>query len=63
MTIEIEGTGTDIFVVFDGVRIAKPGHPGTPQAGQWISLEPGYVVHSSTDHSKITVERNGVVLQ
>ena len=28
------------FVVFEGVRIAKPGESGTPQAGTWVSLEP-----------------------
>ena len=29
-TIESDGTG--VFVVFEGVRIAKRGEPGTPQA-------------------------------
>ena len=37
-TIEADGTG--VFVVFEGVRIAKRGEPGTPQAGTWVSLEP-----------------------
>jgi len=27
-------TGDDVFVVFNGVRIAKHDHPKTPQAGQ-----------------------------
>jgi hypothetical protein len=44
-----EGTGEDIFVVFDGRRIAKQGHPGTPQARTWISLEPGFTVYDSGD--------------
>jgi len=30
-TIESDGTG--VFVVFEGVRIAKRGESGTPQAG------------------------------
>jgi hypothetical protein len=31
--VKIEGDGRDIFVVVDDVRIAKRGHPGTPEAG------------------------------
>jgi hypothetical protein len=34
----------DMYVVYDGKRIAKRGYPETPQARTWISLEPGYVV-------------------
>jgi hypothetical protein len=34
-TIESDGTG--VFVVFEGVRIAKRGESGTPQAGTWVS--------------------------
>ena len=30
----IESEGLSLFVVFDGVRIAKRGEPGTPQAGR-----------------------------
>jgi FtsP/CotA-like multicopper oxidase with cupredoxin domain len=38
-------TGCDeVYVVFAGMRIAKRGNPGTPQAGTWISLEPGFQV-------------------
>ena len=36
------------FVVLDGVRIAKQGGPGTPQAGTWVSLEPSYEVTGGT---------------
>ena len=44
-------------------RIAKRGRPGTAQAGTWISLEPGFVVHLNADLSVITVERDGVAMQ
>ena len=40
----VENDGHDLFVVFDGKRIAKRGKPGTLQDGTWVSLEPGYVV-------------------
>ena len=35
---------TDLYLVFDGKRIAKRGKPGTLHAMTWISLEPGVVV-------------------
>jgi hypothetical protein len=38
-----DGT-TDIYLIFDGRRIAKRGKPGTLHAMSWISLEPGVVV-------------------
>jgi len=56
----IQFTETDCFVVFDGVRIAKRGKPGTPQAGTWIFLEPGFTVLSSADLKELIVERDGV---
>ena len=43
-SLEIQFDGTDLYVVFNGVRIAKRGAKGTPQARTWISLEPGYRV-------------------
>ena len=41
---EVQADGTDLYAVFHGVRIAKRGAKGTPQACTWISLEPGYRV-------------------
>jgi len=52
-------TKTDIFVDYDGVRIAQRGKPGTRQAGTWISLEPGYNVYDTADMSEIVIARNG----
>ena len=51
--IEIEFTGTECFVVFDGTRIAKRGKNRT-----WVSLEPGFVV--SGDDDRLVIEHNGV---
>ena len=34
---------TDMYLIFDGRRIAKRGKPGTSHAMTWISLEPGVV--------------------
>jgi hypothetical protein len=35
---------TDMYLIFDGRRIAKRGKLGTSHAMTWISLEPGVVV-------------------
>jgi hypothetical protein len=51
--IEIEFTGTECFVVFDGTRIAKRGKNRT-----WISLKPGFVV--SGDDDRLVIDHNGV---
>ena len=35
-------TGQDeLYFIIDGQRVAKRGHPGTPQAGIWIPLVAG----------------------
>jgi hypothetical protein len=59
---EVVGDGYDMFIVFDGIRIAKRGHPGTPQAKQWVSLEPGFTVHGGIDEP-LVIEHNGSRLQ
>jgi hypothetical protein len=48
--------GEDTFVIADGLTIAKPGRPGTPKAGTWISLEPGWTVSFSEDQSQLLVK-------
>jgi hypothetical protein len=35
---------TDLYLIFDGRRIAKRGKLGTLHAMTWISLEPGVIV-------------------
>ena len=49
----IESDGKDIFVVHNGIRIAKRRSPNEP----WESLEPSYEVAS--DLIDIIVTRNG----
>lgn len=39
--IIIETTEEDIYLVLDGVRMAKRGKPGTPEQETWIYLKPG----------------------
>jgi len=49
---KIESDGRDLYVVVDGVRVAKRGHPGTPEAGTSISLAPGWTVTSNEDPAR-----------
>jgi hypothetical protein len=41
---EIQNEGQDVFVVVDGVKIAKRGTPYTALANTWIVIEPGWTV-------------------
>jgi hypothetical protein len=43
-TLTIEANPSDLFLLLDGAKIAKRGHPNSPQAGTWISLESGWRV-------------------
>ena len=58
--LKMKATGKDIFLFLKGILIAKRGRPGTPQAGTWVALEPGYTVRDSLDHKEIIVEHHGV---
>jgi hypothetical protein len=54
--IKVVGEGKDLFVEVGGVRIARRGHPNSPQAGTWISLAPGWEVFDGEDFESITVK-------
>jgi hypothetical protein len=55
MKFDLMSDGKEIYVYCDGLRVAKRGHPNTPQAKTWITLVPGYTVISSGDHTIIEV--------
>ena len=55
-SLEIQFDGTDLYVVFNGVQIARRGAKGTPQALTWISLEPGFRVRDEPGkRGKLTI--------
>jgi hypothetical protein len=58
---EVQADGTDLYAVFHGVRIAKRGANGTPQARTWISLEPGYRVR--VQRARRPYHRRGVLVR
>lgn len=61
LAVAVEFTGDDIFVTADGKKIAKRGHPGTPEAGTWVSLRRGWAVKTSADFNEIVVTCDGIV--
>jgi hypothetical protein len=60
-TVEIVSEGDDLFVLADGVKIAKRGPPGAAQARTWVSLEPGWRVLDQG--GALVVEHKGVRVQ
>jgi hypothetical protein len=56
-------SGDDMFVIHQGKRVAMRGRPGTPAAGKWISLEPGFEAFDNEDHTAIEVVYRGVRVQ
>lgn len=58
-------TGRDeLYIVWNGVRIAKRGYPDSPQSRTWVSIEPGFSVYDGpidpAGNGSIVVEHNGV---
>jgi hypothetical protein len=43
-TASVERSGTELFLLVDGRRVARRGRPGTAEARTWVSLEPGWEV-------------------
>jgi hypothetical protein len=52
----------ELYAVWDGRRIAYRGKPGTPQAGTWVSMVPGYKVVDEDYPDRIVVTFNGKVV-
>jgi hypothetical protein len=64
-TLWFERDGMGRFILFDAVRIAEFGQPGTPQEGTWVSLEPGWKVTAPFGLTEILVQHKdneGVVI-
>jgi hypothetical protein len=55
--LAIETTEEGIFLIVDGIRIAKRGEPGTPQEETWIYLEAGYEVFEGEGFSAVVIDK------
>ena len=58
--IKVSKDGKDLFVVVNGVRIAKRGYPYTPHAGTWVSIEPGWEVLDGENLESILIKHNDI---
>src|SRR4051812_30052087 len=61
--VQFENDPDAIFIVVDGVRVAKRGEPGSPLAKTWVSLEPGWEVFDGPDDGdggSIVIKYDGV---
>ena len=47
--IQVENAGKARFIRVDGLRVARRGSIGSPQAGTWVSIEPGWEVMDSDE--------------
>jgi hypothetical protein len=52
------GDGEDMFVVFDGIKIATRGDPESPQARTWVIIEPGCEIIDDEARGTISVLRH-----
>jgi hypothetical protein len=51
---EMASDGRDIFIVIDGVRVAKRGRSSTAEALTWVTLVPGWGIRDAVDGLVIT---------
>jgi len=58
-TLELHNGGEDLFVVVDGVKIAKRATPPTALAMTWIMLEPGWIIRDVRGGNAIEVRYEG----
>ena len=49
----------DVFILIDGMKIAKRGLPDTAHARTWIMLEPGRIVRDVDHENAIEVRFEG----
>jgi hypothetical protein len=43
-SVQLAHDDTDLWLVVDGEQIARRGRKGTPEAGTWVSVVPGWTV-------------------
>jgi hypothetical protein len=58
-TCELRNEGQDVFVIVDGVKIAKRTALACAYAGIWIVLEPGWVVRDAQRGQGVEVMYEG----
>ena len=52
-------TDEDLFIVYEGVKIARRGYDGAPDEGTWVSLQPGWEVRDVEDLEALEIHYDG----
>jgi hypothetical protein len=60
--VRLMGDEGGMFVVVDGVRVARRAHPGSSQTGSWVSIEPGWEVFEDEDLAMLHIRYNGITV-
>jgi hypothetical protein len=60
--VRSQGQTKDIYVVFDGQRIAYRGYSDTLQAKTWVPMVSGYEVVYNDDYTAIEVYLDGKLI-
>jgi hypothetical protein len=58
ITMQTDAEGR-LWILADGVPIARRGRPGTPQAMTWIVLDPAWTIYDSDYPHQIVLEFHG----
>jgi hypothetical protein len=58
-TVELRTVEGELFVVVDGLNIAKRGKPGSPHAGRWIAVEPGWSILELEGGNRLQISYDG----
>jgi hypothetical protein len=58
-TVEFRTIEGELFVVVDGIKIAKRGEPGSAYAGRWVALEPGWSIIEFEGGNRLQISYDG----
>jgi hypothetical protein len=58
-SVELRTIEGELFVVVDGVTIAKRGKPGSSHAGRRLAIEPGWSIVELEGGNRLQVSYNG----
>jgi hypothetical protein len=59
---EVHHEGDEVFLLVDGVKIAKRGMDAVDVAMNWIVLEPGWVVRDANRGLEIEIKYEGATV-
>jgi hypothetical protein len=60
--VQVVSEGIAMFVVVDGLKVAKRGRPNTRQAKTWVPIEPGREVIDEDYLIYISIRYNGTTV-